>query len=203
MGFDDHRFTAAADRKAMPVMDFQQHLDANERWLLRYWWSKRAGAEAAPRRSAIDPIEMVKLLPNLQIHARTAEGRLLCRLSGTAVVDATHVDTTGRHLDEAISPQAYARRMHLFETVLASGRPLLYRARMAFIGQDWRLYRRFMLPLRYRGEAADMILSLVQFAADRTPVSMARQATIDVIDHRAMSRAELLALDDGAPDWTH
>lgn len=191
MTFDRARRRAAPAAEApRSPMDFLRHIDAAERWLLHYWWSKRIG-DAAPRRAAIDPIEMVKLLPNLQIHARTNEGRLLCRLSGTAVVNAMHVDTTGRHLDEAISPEAYASRKRFFDLVLDSGRPLLYRARMTFVGQEWRSYRRFMLPLHYRSATPDMILSLVQFEQASVAEVAAGKVTIDVIDHRGMSDADL------------
>jgi len=168
-------------------------LNQDERWLLRYWSSKR-GEGDLPRRQAIEPMEMPRLLPYLQLHARTDDGRLLCRLSGTAIVQAMRVDTTGQYLDQAISNEAYLRRKHLFERVLDSGRPLMYRARMTFLGVDWRLYRRLMLPLSYRGRGADMILSLVQFENEVGAAVPFMGPLIDILDCRQMSEDELGAM---------
>lgn len=173
-------------------------LNRDERWLFDYWWSKRAGGDL-PRRQAIEPMEMPRLLPNLQLHARTDDGRLLCRLSGTAIVQAMRVDTTGQYLDAAISNQAYLRRKHLFERVLQTSRPLMYRARMTFLGVDWRLYRRLMLPLSYRGDGADMILSLVQFENEVGAAMPFMGPLIDVLEQHEMSERELEGLRDSDP----
>jgi hypothetical protein len=168
-------------------------LNRCERWLVEYWNSKRSD-DQAPHRRAIDPLEMWQYLPFLQIHALTESDRLLCRLSGTEVVKATRLDQTGQYLDEVITEAAYARRKQLFDRCLLAGRPLLYRAHVALPGLDWRIYRRLMLPLRYRSERPDMVLSRLEFERGAEPTRLDASSRADILEHHEMGMAELATL---------
>lgn len=168
-------------------------LNRCERWLVEYWNSKR-GDDRPPLRRSIDPLEMWQFLPCLEVHALDDAGRLLCRQSGTEVGKATRIDQTGEYLDEVIAEAAYARRKRLFDRSLAIGRPLLYRAHMPLPGMEWRTYRRLILPLRSRGEQADMALSHLHFErAAGTVVEALPHA--DMLEQHEMDAAEFVLLE--------
>lgn len=65
------------------------------------YWQGKCGAGIAPKRSAIDPLEIRHLLPYLVIVAlETAPFRVRYRLVGTRVVESHGADFTNRYLDE-------------------------------------------------------------------------------------------------------
>jgi hypothetical protein len=144
---------------------FVDRLDAPERALLGYWLGKRA--DGVPPRAAIDPAEIPKLLRDLQLHERMADGRYLCRLSGSAVVAALGLDSTGRYADEIVAPRSWPSRKAMFDRALQDRRPVLYRARITVPGKEWRAYRRLLLPLAR--QAVDILLSSVHFEVAPSP----------------------------------
>jgi len=143
---------------------FIDDLNDAERGLLDYWLGKRQDG-LVPQRATIDPVEIRQWLPWLQLHWREPAGRYLCRLSGTGIVQAAGVDSTGRYFDEIVAPSAYSSRQAMFDRTLATGLPAHYRTRITVAGVEWKIYRRMLLPLRYRAAVPDMVLSLVAFEA--------------------------------------
>lgn len=177
---------------------FLSFLNRCETWLVEYWSSKRCDADPPPRR-AIDPLEMWQFLPHLQIHALTDDDRLLCRLSGTAVVSATHFDQTGSYLDEVIAADAYGRRKQQFDRCMQIGRPVVYRARIALPRGHGRTYRRLMLPLCYRSPHADMVLSHLVFERADAAMPFEASALRDILEYHEMAPDELAGLDPILP----
>jgi len=78
---------------------------ANEPLLRELWiyWDSKRGGSAMPRRSAIAPFEIPKLLPYLAIIERAPDGRFRYRLMGSAIAQAYGFDATGKFLDEVLS----------------------------------------------------------------------------------------------------
>lgn len=65
------------------------------------YWNGKSGSGVAPKRSAIDPLEIPHLLPYLVIAAlEQAPFRVRYRLVGTRVVESHGADFTNRYLDE-------------------------------------------------------------------------------------------------------
>ena len=65
------------------------------------YWKGKTGGDIAPKRSAIDPLEIRHLLPYLVIVAlEPAPFRVRYRLVGTRVVESHGADFTNRYLDE-------------------------------------------------------------------------------------------------------
>jgi hypothetical protein len=134
-----------------------------QRRALEYWCSKRSG-DGVPSKKAIDPTEIPALLPWLQLHQLTAEGRFYCRLSGTGVVQALGRDTTGCFLDQTVAADWRADREAIFRRVLETGRPLRYEARLFITGREWKQFCRLLLPLASQG-TPDIAMSVMSFPA--------------------------------------
>jgi len=138
------------------------------------FWAARRSDGLPPTREVLRAETMPRVLPLLQLHRRTGDGRFLCRLSGTRAVAELGRETTGLHLDEVLSPEAYALRRPLFDRVLATGRPLAYRGHLLPSARDWRIYWRLLLPLR-SGDMADLVLSVLAF-----PEGSSRETPADI-----------------------
>jgi hypothetical protein len=68
---------------------------------LHHYWQSKCGDQAWPLRSAIDPIEIPRLLPFLVItEIETAPLRIRYRLVGTKVAEDNGADFTNRYLEE-------------------------------------------------------------------------------------------------------
>ena len=128
-----------------------------------FWLSRRSG-RSVPLKSAIDPVEMPRhIIPHLFIYERTPDGRLRCRLGGTAVCTAFQYDPTGRYLDEMVPPEAHDSRIPLFQNVIDRALPLAFSGNMVVPGRTWIKFRRLMMPISIRGDAADGIFGMVIF----------------------------------------
>jgi hypothetical protein len=133
--------------------------------LLDYWCRKRQ-CRFVPLRGDIDPAEIPRLLPWLQLYQRVEDGRFYCRLCGTALAEAYGRDPTGRYVDETVDPGWHADREGLFWRVLESGRPLRYESQLVGPGLEWKRFWRLLLPLATKAERpADLVLSIVTFRA--------------------------------------
>ena len=163
---------------------------ADELALLAGWLTRRVGSQAPPL-AAVDVQALKPLLPYLQLHERTRDGRYLCRMSGAACVQNKGRDSTGKHLDEVLTPESYANAKAMFDQALASGLPLRYRAR-ALDGTSWRSYRRLLLPLRQHA-ACDTLLSLLRHKPPKQLAGPPPRAVATILGSWELSEADLLA----------
>ena len=91
--------------------------------LYRYWDAKRGGRKM-PRRSDIDPAELVPFLPRVMIvDVVDDERRYVYRLVGTREVDARGRDPTGRPVGEAFIGSSREKVLANYDRVLMTGRP--------------------------------------------------------------------------------
>jgi hypothetical protein len=91
--------------------------------LYRYWDGKR-GDRKMPRRSDIDPAELVPFLPRLMIvDVVDDERRYVYRLVGTREVDARGRDPTGRPVGEAFIGSSREKVLANYDRVFMTGRP--------------------------------------------------------------------------------
>jgi hypothetical protein len=89
-----------------------------------YWQAKR-DARAMPRRCDIDPTEIPRLLPNLQITELVYGGtRIRYRLTGTVIVDAYGADLTGKYFDEVFSGRRLDYVKANYRLVCSTKRPI-------------------------------------------------------------------------------
>lgn len=78
-----------------------------------------------PRRADIDPTEIPKLLPDVMLVERLADGRYRYRLIGTENARAHGINATGRFLDEVLpGPDYRAHVLALYDESVATRRAL-------------------------------------------------------------------------------
>ncbi|MGH6948510.1 MAG: PAS domain-containing protein [Kiloniellales bacterium] len=133
--------------------------------LFTYWLGLRQDG-ALPLKSAIRPENMPRsVLPNVFIFVREADGRLRCRLSGTAITHFYGFEATGKYLDDLVPPEVRENRLEIFHRPLATRLPIYYIGRVVTEGRDhWRIAR-LLLPASSDGAAADILLGAVAYRA--------------------------------------
>ncbi len=90
------------------------------------YWQAKCGGRVMPRRRDIDPTEVPRLLPNLQITELIDHGaRIRYRLTGTAIVAAYGADLTGKHFDEVFAGRRLDYVTVNYHRVCTEKRPLL------------------------------------------------------------------------------
>jgi hypothetical protein len=129
--------------------------------LLAYWRRKLAG-RAMPRRADIDPTEIPRLLPHLQLVERVG-GRYRYRLAGTAIVAAYGSELTGKFVDELIPPARRAVAEGHYTMAFESGRPLFVRNKYTTTRAIDIVASRVILPLSEDGAAVSMVVMAQTF----------------------------------------
>jgi hypothetical protein len=151
-----------ADEGAVRGLEFiAEPTSERIRALAAYWQSKRAG-RAMPRRADIDPTEIPANLPNIFLLDVLPDGDYRYRLMGTALVNGTGRDLTGRLLSEVHGPrpEAYGQLKALFDQVVRDKRPVYSRGSVFWLADDE--YRRFeggYFPLSEDGETVNIVLA--------------------------------------------
>jgi hypothetical protein len=134
------------------------------REVLRYWLSKRTKARLPPR-AAIEPGEVVRLLPNIMlIDVEYSPLRFRFRLVGTHLVRVYGEEYTGRYLDELdLDDHRRAITCDYREAAqcgIAQCDEYAYRME----SDRYRHFERLLLPLSADGEIVNMLLgSLYEF----------------------------------------
>lgn len=146
-----------------------------------YWHAKRPG-EGLPARDAIDPSELVPLLPWLCILEPTEAG-VLVRLAGTRVRELFGRELTGADLLRTLPPPFSANAARSYRRVVA-GQLWLTQVESRLPNGSTLPYGRLSLPLGSDGARVDRIL--VAFDWNEW---MVRSATFDelyqdAVEHR-------------------
>lgn len=130
--------------------------------LFGYW--ERLSDGAVPSYRRFDPLEVVPYLPDLQVTRREPDGRFRIGLTGDRVISIVGQNSTGKRLDEAIPPAAYAPRAALFSRCLDTGCPLAYSSYFVTRDASHRVQKRLLLPFIEVGPSADLLLALVSLS---------------------------------------
>jgi len=129
--------------------------------LLSYWRGKLAG-RTMPRRADIDPAEITRLLPYIQLVERVA-GRYRYRLTGTAIVAAYGRELTGKFVDEIIPPGRRAVAQHHYDLAYGERRPMFVRNKYTTTKAIDIVASRLILPLSEDGSTVSMLLMAQTF----------------------------------------
>jgi len=127
---------------------------------LQAYWERKKGARPAPPKSAIDPVELRDLLPNiLLIDVVGNPPRFRARLFGSALVEAYGEEVTGKFGEEVDLDAVHAELMGFVERAAAKCKPQYLRA--AFTKRNGRhlQYEQILLPLSEDGTKVNMLLS--------------------------------------------
>jgi hypothetical protein len=135
---------------------------------LVYWKGK--GGRSMPARRDIDPTEMRRLLPHVQLIEPVAD-RFRFRLVGTALAEAFGRDYTGRFVDELFDRARAGLICEVYRAVLERRQPMFLRNRY-FTAKDTDLIaNRVYLPLSEDDSAVNMIFGAVTFEFGALPVA--------------------------------
>lgn len=148
-------------------MGYDYRGDAVHGSVLAYWEMKRA-ARRMPARRDIDPTELPRVLPYLQLIEVMAPERFRYRLVGTAIVQTFGHDYTGRFLDEL---PLGAERINFFTSQLRAVRD---NARAMFVRTQYVsakgvhfMANRLYVPLSENDRDVNMILGSLTFEFSR------------------------------------
>jgi hypothetical protein len=136
---------------------------------LAYWRGKRSG-RSMPARRDLDPTEMPRLLPHLQLIEPVA-GRFRFRLIGTALAEAFGRDYTGRFVDELFDAARAEPICDVYRAVLDRRHPMFLRNRYFTAKNIDLIANRIYLPLSEDDSAVNMIFSAVTFEFGDLPVA--------------------------------
>ena len=148
--------------------------------LWRYWDAKR-GRRRMPLRSDIEPAEIPRLLPHLQLVDRVAGKGFRYRLTGSAIAQGYGFDATGKLTQEILTPARHKIASGHYSLVFDTARPLF--ARNGYIKGSFTvvMISRIILPLSLDGESVGMLLLGHTFASPTAEEQMA-PGTEGVID---------------------
>ncbi len=139
------------------------------RRIYQYWRSKWDG-ERLPRRSAIDPTEIPRFLPQLTIvEVVPDERRYVYRLVGTKEVEIRGRDPTGKSVLEGFFGPSLEDVLQCYDTVVATCRPLYDDS--PYITPDGRFSddETLFLPLSDDGQTINRILVFGTFSPGPRP----------------------------------
>lgn len=137
--------------------------------MYRYWRSKCEG-DRLPPRSAIDPADMRRFLPQITIvEVVPDERRYIYRLVGTMEVEIRGRDPTGKSVTEGFFGPSLDNVLACYDTVVRTRLPLYDDER--FITPDGRYSddETLFLPLSDDGECVNKILVFGTFSKGPTP----------------------------------
>lgn len=122
---------------------------------LHAWWMAHRAGDIPPR-TALEPADLKRLLPNLLIADVEADPfRIRYRLVGTKVVAATGLDFTGRYLDQLVPVDSDEPWMADYREAFATRAPVAGASVIPTQTGSLYLYEFGIFPLR--GEGRDIV----------------------------------------------
>ncbi len=139
-------------------LDLASTDDRNFRFLIDYWQRKRAG-DRLPGRTAIDPAEMKRVLPQLLlIDVERDPLDFRYRLAGTLTYDIFGFDLTGRRVRDIPPPDWGETVWQSLAVIVETRLPQYVRLDFTTAEGNLRSYRVLRLPLAEDGTTVDCIL---------------------------------------------
>ena len=132
--------------------------------LWRYWDAKR-GRRCMPLRSDIQPSEIPRLLPHLQLVDRVEGKGFRYRLTGTAIAQGYGFDAPGKFTQEVLTPARHKVASGHYALVFETGRPIFARNRYVKDSFLLVMISRIILPLSLDGERVGMLLLAHTFSS--------------------------------------
>jgi len=122
---------------------------------LYQYWLKMKGDRPMPSRADLNPVDIVKLLPNLAlIDVEQETGRYKYRLIGTETVQAMGFDPTGQYLDKF--PLIEKLLKQKYDWLVREKRPYLNYDKLKWSEKSFMDYYALGLPLSHNGENANL-----------------------------------------------
>lgn len=147
---------------------------------LWHYWDAKRGKRRMPLRREIDPCEIPRLLPHLQLVDRVEGRGYRYRLTGTAIVDGYGFDATGKFTHEVLPPARHATASRHYTLVCGTGRPLFVRNRYLKGNSVTVIISRIILPLAVDGAGVRILLLGQTFAAALPEQRMTAETPVDL-----------------------
>jgi hypothetical protein len=147
--------------------------------LWRYWDAKR-GRRRMPLRREIEPTEIPRLLPYVQLVDRVEGKGFRYRLTGSAIAQGYGFDATGKFTQEMLAPARHKVASGHYALVYDTGRPLFARNRYVKRGLTLVMISRIILPLSLDGQSVGMLLLGHGFASPATDEATAPGVADDI-----------------------
>ena len=148
----------------MPVWTDPARCESRKVLALYEWWCRKGGPTLVPDRSAVDPLELKSLLPNLLIaEAEHDPFRVRYRLAGTTITDITGLDVTGRYIDELLSADPDQPWQDHYLRVYRTRRPLFGSTTVPTSSHGTVDYEFCILPLRSGGDLIEQFIALEDY----------------------------------------
>lgn len=182
--------------------DFVKSIQEDEIRDIFQYWLERCPPGGIPHRGSIDPSTIpYQYLPNLFLYEREESGRFRCKLVGTDLVRVMGRDDTGFCLDETEYGPAAGERQALFETTVATGRPVYCRYRGVTAHGQERMFSRILLPIASALGRPDQIFGMMLYgplevgrSPDRGMLSQDWATEVIVADKAKQAAAPLWAM---------
>ena len=127
--------------------------------LYDYWLARRGECIAMPR-TALEPLDIPRLLPHLILSDVGDEGRTIrYRLVGTDIVTAHGSDYTGKTIEELTTGSTVAFTQNLYGVIVREAMPVYSEGSFRWAGKEHRWTKRLHLPLTRSGAVVDMVLA--------------------------------------------
>lgn len=162
---------------------------------LDYWLSKR-GASGLPARRDLDPTEIPRLLPYVELSEVIDEGAdFRFRLVGSHLVDTDDINPTGKTFSAFFRNPTYARyQLALYRWVVHRQRPLYSGSRIPLPARGHAvLTERLYLPLSGDGRRVDLVLNF-QVCEGVADAGLALEDALDPVNGESFVHA--VQLDD-------
>lgn len=119
--------------------------------LLRYW-AQLPGDEAVPRKADADPVDLVRILPDVFLCERAAPSRTPAAtvrfgVHGTQVAETLGRDLTNKTLDEVLDDMRARAVRRPIDLCLDDRAPVRQRLNSVFPGREWVRVDRLVVPL--------------------------------------------------------
>ena len=135
---------------------------------LHRWWLDNCHGDV-PDRSAFDPAEFTRLLPNLIIsEVRHDPFRIWYRLAGTKVVEATGFNITGRYLDEMLATEPEAPWEAIYRDCYANRSSFVGTSTCRTTAGGLYTYEFVLCPLRNGGSAIEQFVAVEDYGDLKT-----------------------------------
>lgn len=128
-----------------------------------YWRSLRTRAQHLPARSQINPADIPRLLPwiNLiEVHREAGDLRYRHRLVGTGIVDVRERDGTGQWFEDLYDSATIRKLRGTIDPVVADGHPRILHGNLGITGKAFMDYQSLILPLAEDGTTVDMLMGI-------------------------------------------
>jgi hypothetical protein len=137
---------------------------------LAYWQSKRAG-RSMPARRDLDPIQIPKLLPHIELVQIMPDGRSRYRVVGTILVNAFGRDYTRKYADELFDGPRGETIVAQHRAVCIAAQPIFTRSRYLTEKRTDLIANRLSLPLSDNDLDVNMILAVLTLQYGYAPIA--------------------------------